>query len=63
MNIEPRVEPALVETGDNLGDMTSELKPGESKSEFGAAGPKNYAYKTVILRRADNTRRSVKSEE
>jgi hypothetical protein len=44
--IQPRDEPALVETGDNLGDMTSELKPGESTSEFVAAGPKNYAYKT-----------------
>jgi hypothetical protein len=44
--IQPRDEPALVETGDNLGDMTSELKPGESISEFVAAGTKNYAYKT-----------------
>jgi hypothetical protein len=45
--IQPRDEPALVETVDNLDDMTSELKPGESISEFVAAGPKNYAYKTV----------------
>jgi hypothetical protein len=44
--IQPRDEPALVETGYNLGDMTSELKPGDSFSEFVAAGPKNYAYKT-----------------
>jgi hypothetical protein len=46
--IQPSDEPALVETGDNLGDMTSELKPGDSISEFVATGPKNYAYKTVL---------------
>jgi hypothetical protein len=32
--------------GDCLGDMTSELKPGEYISEFVSGGPKNYAYKT-----------------
>ena len=42
--IQPRDEPRLVETGDNLGDMTSELKPYEIISEFVSAGPKNYAY-------------------
>jgi hypothetical protein len=45
--IQPRDEPALLETGDNSGDMTSELKPRQSISEFVAASPKNYAYKTV----------------
>jgi len=29
-----RDEPELVETGDNLADMTSELNPGEYISEF-----------------------------
>jgi hypothetical protein len=45
--IQPRNEPALVETGDNLGIMTSELKPGEFVSEYVGANPKNYGYKTV----------------
>jgi hypothetical protein len=44
--IQPRNEPALVETGDNLGQMTSELKPSEIIVEVVCAGPKSYAYKT-----------------
>jgi len=40
-------EPALVETGDNLGEMTSELKPNEIISEVVCAGPKYYAYRTI----------------
>jgi hypothetical protein len=36
-----------VETGDNLGEMTSELKPNENISKVVCAGPKNYAYRTV----------------
>jgi len=44
--IQPRNEPALIETGDNLGQMTSELKTGEIIVEVVCAGPKNYAYKT-----------------
>jgi len=45
--IQPRNEPALVETGDNLCQMTSELKPDEIIVEVVCAGPKNYAYKTI----------------
>jgi hypothetical protein len=45
--IQPRDEQGLIETGDCLGDMTSELKPGHHICEFVCAGPKNYAYKTV----------------
>jgi len=36
----------LVNTGDRLGDMTSELKLCEYISEFGSGSPKNYAYQT-----------------
>jgi len=42
--IQPRDGPALIETGDILGDMTSELRPSEFISEFVSGGPKNYAY-------------------
>jgi hypothetical protein len=38
-------EPPLIECGDALGDMTSELKENEYISEFVSGGPKNYAYK------------------
>jgi hypothetical protein len=44
--IQSRDGPTLVETGDFLGAMTSELKPNEIISEFVSGGPKNYAYKT-----------------
>jgi hypothetical protein len=37
----------LVETGDNLGAMSSELKPGIFIQEYFSGGPKNYGYKTV----------------
>ena len=40
-------EPALVETGDNLGQMTLELKPNEIISEVVCVGPKNYACRTI----------------
>ena len=43
----PKDEPNLIETGDKLGDMTSELLSTEYVSEFVSGGPKNYAY-TVI---------------
>ena len=46
-HIQPAVEPALVETGDNLGEMTSELKANEIISELVCTGPKNYAYRTI----------------
>jgi len=45
--IQPKDEPSLIETGDKLGDMTSELRPSESISEFVSGGPKNYVYKIV----------------
>jgi hypothetical protein len=45
--IQPNEGLPLVETGDKLGEMTSELKPCEIISEVVCAGPKNYAYRTV----------------
>jgi len=45
--IQPRDGAALVEIGDCLGAMTSELKLNEIISEFVSGGPKNYAYKTL----------------
>jgi hypothetical protein len=45
--IQPRNEPALVETGDNSGAMFSELKAAEHISEYVGTGPKIYEYKTV----------------
>jgi len=44
--IQPRNEPALIEMGDNLGQMQSELKTDEIMEEVVCAGPKNFAYKT-----------------
>jgi len=41
---QPASEPALVETGENLGKMTSELKPNEIISEVVCPGP---AYITI----------------
>jgi len=38
-------KPILIECGDNLGDMTNELKPNEFIDEFVSGGPKNYAYR------------------
>ena len=43
--VQPSAESPLVETGDNVGAMTSELKPSEYIEEFVSGGPKNYAYK------------------
>ena len=45
--IQPRDGAALVEIGDCLGAMTSELKPNETISMFVSGGPKNYAYKIL----------------
>jgi len=53
--IQPNEGPALVETGDNLGQMASELKPLEMISEVVCAGPKNYAYKTVNFLTGEST--------
>jgi len=52
--IQPRDERRLVATGDNLGDMTSELKPYEIIFEFVSAGPKNYKYTILDTRNAVN---------
>jgi len=45
--IQPKDEPSLIETGDKLEDMTSELRPSEFISEFVSGGPKTYAYKVM----------------
>jgi hypothetical protein len=45
--IQPDDQPALVETGDCLGAMISELKPVLHIEEFVSGGPKNYVYRTV----------------
>ena len=45
--IQPRDRPPLIETWDKLGDMTSELRPSGSISEFTRGGPKNYAHRVV----------------
>jgi len=45
--VQPSAESPLVETGDNLGDMTSELKPSEIIEELVCGGPKNYVNKVV----------------
>jgi len=47
MFVQPRHVPALVETGNNLGAMTSELKPTQFIEVYVSGGPKNYAYKIV----------------
>ena len=41
--IQPIGEPSLIETGDQLGEMTSELRSLQGISEFVSVGPKNYA--------------------
>ena len=38
-------EPPLIECGNALGDVTSEVKGSEYISEFVSGGPKNYDYK------------------
>jgi len=45
--VQPRDESALIETGDNLVDMISELRLSEFISEFVSGGPKNYAYRVM----------------
>jgi hypothetical protein len=45
--IQPDIQPALIETGDCLGAMTLELKPGFHIEEFLSGGHKNYSYRTV----------------
>jgi hypothetical protein len=45
--IQKKCEPPLIECGDSLVDMQSELKTGEYIEEFVSGGPKNYAYRVV----------------
>ena len=45
--VQPRDDAALVQTGDCLGAMTSELKPREFICEFVSGGAKKYAYKSI----------------
>jgi len=47
MFIQPLNETAPIETADNFGSTTSELRPTEFIEEFVSGGPKNYAYKIV----------------
>jgi len=51
--VKPRDEPALVETGDNLGAMTSEMRPFEFIEEYVSGGPINFAYKIVNTTRGE----------
>ena len=53
--VQPRDEPPLIETGDNLGDMTSELKPGQYIAEFVSGGSKNYAYRMLDAQERSET--------
>jgi hypothetical protein len=55
--VQPSGEAALIETGDNLGAMTSDLKPSDYIEEFVRGGLKNYAYK--IVNSATNKRKTV----
>ena len=45
--IQPRDEHNLIETGDKLGEKTSELRTIEYVSEFVSGGPKNYAHRII----------------
>jgi len=45
--IQPRDGPQLIETGEKLGDMTSELRPSQIISEFVCGGPKIYANRVI----------------
>ena len=43
--VEKKDEPNPVLLGDYLGDLTNELKPGNTITTFVGAGPKNYAFR------------------
>jgi hypothetical protein len=45
--IQPGDKPDVIETGDCLGPITSELIQGLHIDEFVSGGPKNYTYRTV----------------
>jgi hypothetical protein len=52
--IKPDDQPPLIETGDCLVAMTSELKQGFHIDEFVSGGPKNYASRTINLATGEN---------
>jgi len=58
--IQPRDEPELIETGDKLGDMTSEMCPSEFISEFVSGGLKNYAYRVITVGTDETTTRKLR---
>jgi len=45
--IQHKHEPNIIETGDKLGDLTSELRSSDYISEIVSSGPRNYAYKVI----------------
>jgi hypothetical protein len=45
--VQPKDQQPLVETGDRLGAMTSELAQNDQIIEWACAGSKNYAYKSA----------------
>jgi hypothetical protein len=53
--VQKESEPPQIKCGDNLGDMQSELNPGEYIQKFVSGGPKNYAYRLVKGRDAVKT--------
>jgi hypothetical protein len=57
--VQKEIEPPMIECGDNLGDMQSELKRGEYIQEFVSGGPKNYAYRVVNARDATKPAKTV----
>ena len=57
--IQPRDEAQVVETGDVLGNITSELKPLEILYEFVSAGQNNYAYTIIDTRNDLNQKKTV----
>ena len=58
--IQDDAEPPLIDCGDKLGSMTSELQPGEFIEEFVSGGPKNYAYSVVGGGGGTDTRKTHK---
>jgi len=58
--IQPRDGLALIETGDKLGDMTSELHPSENISEFVSGGPNKSRTGCSILQTGCSRKPSVK---
>jgi len=62
MFVQPRDEPALVETGDNLGAINSGLKRSQFIEEYVSGVPKNYAYKIDDSATGERNR-SVKLED